>query len=109
MERLRNLISLLKADKCLGIFPEGTRIKGGIGEFQKGAAAIALKTNALIIPVYFKNPYKMFKKKCRLIIGRPFRLNDRVNAKEKNAAEQGTIILRNEIVSLSKQMALKEK
>ena len=104
---LKKSITLLKSDKCLGIFPEGTRIEGGMGTFQKGAAAIALKTNATIIPVCFQNPYRMFKKRCHLIIGQPFCLNDRVDAKTKDAAEQGTEALKEELSLLAKELESK--
>ena len=97
---LKKAIELLKSGRCLGIFPEGTRIEGGFGEFQKGAAAIAIKTNARIIPVYFQNPYKMFSKRCRLIIGDSFSLRDKVNVKDKDAAEKGTAYLKEVLVGL---------
>ena len=98
---LKKSIQLLKSGKCLGIFPEGTRIEGGFGEFQKGAAAIAIKTNARIIPVCFDNPYKMFKKRCRLIIGESFRLSEKVDVKEKDAAEKGTVVLKAALENLA--------
>lgn len=49
---IRNALQVLEEGKVLGIFPEGRRNKTGEElEAQNGAAMLALKTNAPIIPV----------------------------------------------------------
>jgi len=45
---------ILKSKSVLGIFPEGTRHKDKLGPAQLGAALVALKTKAPIIPVAIK-------------------------------------------------------
>lgn len=59
-DSIRHSIQLLKNGSMLGIFPEGTRRNaGGVG--QKGAASLALKSNAVVIPVAIIGEYKWFK------------------------------------------------
>lgn len=49
---IRKAISILEEGKVLGIFPEGTRNQTGENlEAQNGAAMLALKTGAPIVPV----------------------------------------------------------
>lgn len=83
---LKRTFRILSAGKCLGIFPEGTRIKEQeIGEIQPGAVLIALKTQAPIIPVGIKNI--TLKGKTTISIGKPFKLDNyydrKLNSREK--------------------------
>ncbi len=48
---LRTSLDLLNQGQVLGIFPEGTRNKDGLAKVQNGAAMIALKSGAPIVPV----------------------------------------------------------
>lgn len=52
---LKTPIKLLKEEKCVGIFPGGTRTTEEI-PLKRGAVTIALKANALLIPVAYKGP-----------------------------------------------------
>lgn len=52
---LKTTIKLLKEEKCVGIFPGGTRTTEEI-PLKRGAVTIALKANALLIPVAYKGP-----------------------------------------------------
>lgn len=48
---IRTAIQLLESGQCLGLFPEGTRSKNGIlGPAELGAAMIALKAGATVVP-----------------------------------------------------------
>jgi 1-acyl-sn-glycerol-3-phosphate acyltransferase len=72
---IKKSLEILEQAKVLGIFPEGTRSK--TGELQKpepGVALIALKSNAQILPVAIKGPYKLFKP-VKVIVGKPYRLS----------------------------------
>jgi 1-acyl-sn-glycerol-3-phosphate acyltransferase len=100
---VRKSMEILREDKCLGIFPEGTRFAGEMGEFQRGAAAIALKTDAKIIPVYTKGPFRFFRQ-VKVIIGKPFYLKDIVNPKDKDAIDKGTNYLRNTLQKLKEEL-----
>ncbi len=101
---IKKSFEILKEDKCLGIFPEGTRFdKGEMGEFQRGAAAIALKMDARIIPVYFKGDFKAFHP-IKVMIGKAFYLKDLLNPKDKNAIDEGTRILKETLLRLKQEL-----
>jgi len=77
---LQTAISYLKAGKCVGIFPEGTRTPTvKVGRLHKGAARLAVLTGASILPVMLVGTYKMLKKgemfmkpvKVTVTIGKP--------------------------------------
>jgi 1-acyl-sn-glycerol-3-phosphate acyltransferase len=51
-EAIKKASEILKNDGALGIFPEGTRVRGDkISAPQEGMAYIAVRDNALIIPI----------------------------------------------------------
>ena len=101
---LKKSFEILKEEKCLGIFPEGTRFEEGqMGEFQRGAAAIALKMDAKIIPVYTKGAFKAFHQ-MKVIVGKAFFLKDFVNPKDKNAIDEGTKILKETLLKLKQEL-----
>lgn len=55
-------IKYIKAGNSMTIFPEGTRSKGDkMGEFKSGSAKIAIKANALIVPVTIDGSYKILE------------------------------------------------
>lgn len=64
-------ISALKNNEVIGIFPTGTRerIKKN-APVKSGAALIAIKSGAPVVPVYIKANYKLFSK-IQLIVGKP--------------------------------------
>ncbi len=101
---IKKSFEILKEDKCLGIFPEGTRYeKGEMGEFQRGAAAIALQMDAKIIPVYFMGEFKAFRQ-IKVIIGKAFSLKDMLNPKDKTAVDEGTRILKDTLLRLKQEL-----
>lgn len=97
-EALRNAIKILKDDKVLGLFPEGTRSK--TGELQKGLAGagfFALRTEAVVIPCAIIGPYKPFKA-LKVVYGKP--IDFEVLRKEKISAEEATDKIMNAIKEL---------
>lgn len=83
---IRHAFKVLKQEKLLGIFPEGTRVKGsGLRKFEPGTSMIALKNNAPVIPIYLKGEYKFFRR-MTLIIGEPIQLSDYVGNKTNSVA-----------------------
>jgi 1-acyl-sn-glycerol-3-phosphate acyltransferase len=48
---LRAALTVLRSDRMLGIYPEGTRRRGGLLPFRPGAAWLALATGAPLVPV----------------------------------------------------------
>jgi 1-acyl-sn-glycerol-3-phosphate acyltransferase len=68
---VKTAIEILNNNKVMAMFPEGTRSKTGeLGEFKRGAAVIALRANAPIVPVKIEGNYKLFSK-MTLKIGSP--------------------------------------
>lgn len=60
---LRAAMEILKEDKVLGMFPEGGRVRGGeLGPFKEGAAMIALRTGAPVVPIAVVNSTKIFSR-----------------------------------------------
>lgn len=63
IDAVRQSIKVLKENKILGIFPEGTRIDQGKTSrenFIDGIAMIAVKANANILPIQIRGEYKLF-------------------------------------------------
>ena len=68
---LKTAMKLLKEDKVIGIFPEGTRVEGAdLDNAKAGVAVIAHRTKSKVLPVYIEGRYRIFRKQ-RLIIRKP--------------------------------------
>ncbi|MBQ9279929.1 MAG: 1-acyl-sn-glycerol-3-phosphate acyltransferase [Clostridia bacterium] len=74
---IKEAMKTLKKGDCLGIFPEGTRngMEKNNGEFKNGAAYLALKTGAMIVPVGVIGNGKAFKKNA-IVYGEPIDLSE---------------------------------
>ena len=73
---LRTAIQILNQGKTLIMFPEGHRTKDGtIGEAKPGAGFLALRTNAVIMPVAVIGSYQLFRK-TKIAIGAPIDLTE---------------------------------
>lgn len=73
---IRKSIKVLKEEKILGIFPEGTRVhKIDLESAKPGVALIAHKGKSPIIPVLIDANYKLFSK-VRIYIGNPIFIDD---------------------------------
>lgn len=72
---IKNALQTLKNDRALMIFPEGTRIrKGKKAEPHSGAALIASRMNAPIVPVYLC-PKRFLFSPIVLKYGKPYHLS----------------------------------
>lgn len=61
---INQAIESLKSGNSIAVFPEGTRSKGPeIGNFKSGSLRIAIKSGVKVIPVTFKDSYKLIGKK----------------------------------------------
>ncbi len=68
---VKKSMAALRDGQKLVMFPEGTRVKVGEEvEAKAGAAMLAAKTGAPIVPIYIQNGDKFFKR-VRLYIGDP--------------------------------------
>lgn len=78
---LKTSLTLLKKEKVLGIFPEGTRNKNNNTEgivFKPGVSMLAIKTKTPIIPVHIIGSYKIFSK-MTIVVGEAIHLDKYAN------------------------------
>ncbi len=95
---LRQGLAILKEDKVLGLFPEGTRSKTGeLGEGLAGAGFFALRSNAHVVPCAIIGPYKPFKR-LKVVYGKPIDMEE--YRKNKATPEETTALIMNEINKL---------
>lgn len=60
---IKNILRAIKDGYVLGIFPEGTRIKGtGFGEAKAGLSVFAIKGKAMVVPISIISNYKLFNR-----------------------------------------------
>ncbi|MEF3301834.1 lysophospholipid acyltransferase family protein [Paenibacillus sp. GYB003] len=86
-ESIRHALQLLGEGGVLGIFPEGTRGGGGMG--KKGAASLALRSGATVIPVAIIGEYKPFRK-MKIVYGEPVDLSRIREESNSDSLEQAT-------------------
>ena len=103
---LKEALKTLKSGGCIGLFPEGTRngLEKNDGKIKNGAAYMALKSNAKIVPIGIIGPSKPFTKNA-IIYGKPIDLSEYASSKkiEKETEEKVSEIIKNEIVKLSSE------
>lgn len=73
-ESIRLSLRLLEEGNMLGIFPEGSRSNAG-GMGKKGAASLALRSGATVIPAAIVGGYKPFRQ-VTVIYGPPLDLSE---------------------------------
>lgn len=86
---IKTSLKLLSEGHIVGIFPEGTRRKKADKankeiKVKAGAALLAQKSQAPILPVLIDGDYKLFSK-VRIIFGKPFILDLDKNKKYTNS------------------------
>lgn len=90
LSSLKNSIKLLKEEKTLGIFPEGTRTQNIARENMKdGVAYIALKAKKDILPVEIVSTFKPFRK-TYIYINEVINVDKYLNMKSKEAMAKMT-------------------
>ena len=66
-QSIQTLAEVLRQNKKMIIFPEGTRtINGGLGDFKKTFAILACELNVPIVPVVIDGAFRAFPKGSRL-------------------------------------------
>lgn len=101
---LKEALKELKQGGAIGIFPEGTRhgMDKNDGKMKNGAAYMALKTGAKIIPIGINGEAKPFHQ-VTITYGKPIDFSRLLEGKNaKDVEEEATEILKNEIVKLLK-------
>ncbi len=85
---VKRAYTILKEEKVLGIFPEGTRSKSGaLRKAFNGAALIAVRSGVPILPVAIEGPYRLFRP-LKVYIGKPFTLPPLVYEQKTEKKEQ---------------------
>ena len=98
---LKESLKTLKDGNCIGVFPEGTRngLEKNDGHIKSGAAYMAIKTGAKIIPIGIIGPAKPFSKNI-IIYGKPLDFSE-YKALGKGAEEQASEVLKDKIIELA--------
>lgn len=73
-ESIRLSLQMLKDGQIIGIFPEGSRSNAG-GMGKKGAASLALKSGATVIPAAIIGNYTLFRQ-MKIVYGPPLDLRE---------------------------------
>lgn len=96
-ESIRLALQLLQDGNVMGVFPEGTR-SSAEGAGKKGAASLALKSGAAVIPVTINGSYTPFKG-IRVTYGPPIDLSSYTGQSSSEALEQVTELIMSRIRS----------
>lgn len=103
---IKNCFKILKDGKRLVIFPEGTRLRDDaqiLGEIKSGLAMIAIKTKTPIVPLWFDQKPKVFRKSV-MRIGEPFELSQFYDQKlDEQTLEKASQIVREKLLELREQ------
>lgn len=109
---IKNCIKVLKQNKKLFIFPEGTRLKDEkevLGELKSGLALIAIKTKTPIVPIWLEKKPKVFKKTV-FRIGKPFELSQFYGKKlDEETLREANEIVRNKMLELQEESSRQKK
>lgn len=71
LSAIKNTFKILKDKQLVGIFPEGTRVKGGkLGRANAGVAMFSMRTGSPALPVFISGSYLPFTK-MTITIGKP--------------------------------------
>ncbi|MEW5950814.1 MAG: 1-acyl-sn-glycerol-3-phosphate acyltransferase [Elusimicrobia bacterium] len=99
LSAIKNSLKVLKGGGCLAIFPEGTRAAGKKVDPKGGAAFLALKSKAKILPVRIFNTENFSKLgKIIIVFGKPFNLA----AEDSQNYEEASGRIMQEIFSLNR-------
>lgn len=100
----KEILGLLKKNKVIGVFPEGTRNKSEEEKFEakNGACMFAIKSKTPVVPVWIVRKPKVFRRNV-LLIGEPFEFTEFYNEKmSKEVLDKASEILTNKMFELKK-------
>ena len=104
MEAMKRCLKRLKDNEILGIFTEGTRrgLEKG-AKVQNGAAYMAIKAKAKVVPVGIQGSFKPFTK-VTLNFGKPLDFSKyHSKTPEKEDLEKVSEIIMNNIIQLTNE------
>ena len=106
MNATKSILRLLKNDRTVCLFPEGTRNPNVdcLQPFHTGTALFALKTKSPIRPVYIWDKTK-FMRKNYIIVGDEFSLDEFYDRPiDRNTLEEATAVIQNRMDELRVQL-----
>lgn len=84
IKSVKKSLRILKENQVLGIFPEGTKVKGyDVANAKPGVALMAIKSQTNILPIYIKSNYKFFNK-IQITIGKQLDVSEYKGQKLNN-------------------------
>jgi 1-acyl-sn-glycerol-3-phosphate acyltransferase len=86
-ESIRNALNLLSEGKMIGVFPEGTR--NSKVPAKKGAAVLALRSEAVIVPAAIIGNYSLFNPMI-IRYGEPIKMDEFRSQSDGDSSEQVT-------------------
>lgn len=85
LQSLKNALKVLDKGKVFGIFPEGKRaVTDSLDEFEKGAAFLAIRSGAPVIPIYI-HPDTSRQLRPVMLVGKPIDVSSIVAAVNKSS------------------------
>ena len=104
MHSLKQAMVVLEKNHIFGIFPEGRRsLTGELDSFEKGAAFLAIRCNAPIIPIYADPDWKKFGR-VRMIIGEAILPSDIAKRFAGRSVDSVTDAIRDSMQQLKNEM-----
>ena len=111
-EAIKTGLTILKENKVLAVFPEGTRSKNGeLGRAGGGAFMMGIKRKAQIVPAYiYGTDFSRHKgwPKVRVIFGKPMEYDPNMGTGRESLDELGAR-WREEVLILRKAVALEDE
>ncbi|MFW6305981.1 MAG: lysophospholipid acyltransferase family protein [Bacillota bacterium] len=90
---IMNALRILKEDKVLGIFPEGTtrkRKEKGLGKAKAGAVLIPIHSRSPVLPIGIV----IRRKKIKVSIGKPFTMEKYYDIKREDRNKAGEFVMK---------------
>ena len=99
---IKTALDMLTKEKCICMFPEGTRSKDGkLHKGAPGVALIAAKSNSAVVPVAIEGTYKIkLFRKLKITFGKPMYFGEEKANKEN--LQEFTAKIMKEIASMLK-------
>jgi len=100
----KKILGLLKENKPVGVFPEGTRNQSEEDKFEakNGVCMFAIKSKTPITPMWIVRKPKVFRKNV-ILIGESFELSEFYNEKlTKEVLDKASIIITEKMMDLKK-------
>ena len=100
----KQILQLLKENKTIGVFPEGTRNKNEEDKFEakNGVCMFAIKSKTPIVPVWLVKKPKLFRRNI-LLVGELFELSEFYNERlSQEVLNKASAVLTEKMLELKK-------